>query len=53
MSSDGHIFFLNASSQLFNKLMAISSYNVIKIGGLIQGEITGLVLRIRGVINFF
>ena len=53
MSSDGHIFFLDASSQLFNKLMTISSYNVIKMGGVIQGEITGLELRIRFVINYF
>ena len=53
MSSDGYIFFLDASSQLFNKLMIISSYNVIKMGGVIQGEITRLVLRIRGVINYF
>ena len=49
----GIYFFLNASSQLFNKIMIITSYNVIKMGGVIQGEITGLVLRIRGVINYF
>ena len=40
MSSDGYIFFLDASSQLFNKLMIIASYNVIKMGGVIRGEIT-------------
>ena len=49
----GILFFLDASSQLFYKLIIITSYNVIKIGGLIQREITQLVLRIRGVINFF
>ena len=53
MSSDGYIFFLDASSQLFNKLMIITSYNVIKMGGVIQGEITQLVLRIRDVITTF
>ena len=49
----GIIFFMDASSQLFNKLMSITSYNVIKMGGVIQGEITRLVLRIRGVIIYF
>ena len=53
MSSDEYIFFLDASSQLFNKLMIKTSYNVIKMGGVIQGEIIRLVLRIRGVINYF
>ena len=52
MSSDGYIFFLDASSQLFNKLMSIISNNVIKMGGVIQEEINRLVLRIRGVINY-
>ena len=37
-------FLLDVSSQLFNKLMII---------GVIQGEITRLVLRISGVINYF
>ena len=46
----GIFFFLDASTQLFNKLMIITSYNMIKMGGVIQGEI---VLRIRGVINYF
>ena len=32
MSSDWVYFFLDASSQLFNKLMIITSYNMIKIG---------------------
>ena len=54
MSNDGHFFFLlDVSSQLFNKLMIITSYNMIKMGGVIQGEIIRLVLRISGVINFF
>ena len=54
MSNDGHIFFLlDVTSQLFNKLMVITSYNMIKMGGVIQGEITRLVLRISGVINYF
>ena len=53
MSSDGYIFFLDASSQLFNKLMIITSHNMIKMGGVIQGELTGLVLKINGVINSF
>ena len=49
----GIFFFLDASTQLLNKLMIITSYNRIKMGGVIQGEITRLVLRIRGVINYF
>ena len=53
MSSDGYIFFLDALSQLYNKLMIITSYNMTKMGGVIQGVITRLVLRIRGVINYF
>ena len=53
ISSDGYIFFLDASSQLFNKLMIITSYNLIKMGGVNQGGITRSVLRIRGVINYF
>ena len=47
-------FVLDVSSQLFNKLMIITSYNMKKmVGGVIQGEITRLVLRISGVINYF
>ena len=54
MSNDGHLFFLpDVSSQLFNKLMIITSYYMVKMGGVIQGEITRLVLRISGVINYF
>ena len=53
MSNDGHFFLLDVSSQLFNKLMIITSYNMIKMGGVIQGEITRLVLRNSGVINYF
>ena len=49
----GIFFLLDVSSQLFNKLMIITSYNMIKMGGVIQGEITRLVLRINGVINYF
>ena len=49
----GILFFLDASSQTFNKLMIITSYNMINIGGVIQGEITRLVLKNRGVINYF
>ena len=49
----GIFFLLDVSSQLFNKLMIITSYNMIKMGGVIQGEITRLVLRISGVINHF
>ena len=44
MSSDGYIFFLDASSQIFNKLIFITSYNVTNMGGVIQGEITRSVL---------
>ena len=48
------IFFLkDVSSQLFNKLMIITSYDMIKMGGVIQGKITRLVLRISGVIKYF
>ena len=53
MSCDGYIFFLDASSQLFNKLMIITSYNMIKMGGVIQGELTRSVLKISDVINCF
>ena len=53
MSNDGHFFLLDVSSQFFNKLMIIPSYNMIKMGGVIQGEISRLVLRISGVINYF
>ena len=53
MSNGGHFFLLDVSSQLFNKLMTITSYNMIKKGGVIQREITRLVLRISGVINYF
>ena len=47
----GIMFFLDASSQLFNKLMIIASYNLIKMGEVIQGELTQSVLKISGVIN--
>ena len=33
----GIFFFLDASSQLFNELIFITSYNMIKIGKVIQG----------------
>ena len=49
----GIFFILDVSSQLFNKLMIITSYNMIKMGGVILGEITRLVLRISGIINYF
>ena len=49
----GIFFLLDVSSQLFSKLMIITSYNMIKMGGVIQGEITRLVLIISGVINYF
>ena len=32
MSNDGHFFLLDVSSQLFNKLMIITSFNMIKNG---------------------
>ena len=53
MSSDGCIYFLDASSQLFHKLMIITSYNMIKMGGVMQREITQSVLKISGVFNCF
>ena len=46
MSSGGFIFFLDALSQLINKLMIITSYNMIKMGGVIQGELARSVLEI-------
>ena len=49
----GIFLFLDASTQLFNKLMTITSFNMIKMGGVIKGKITRLVLRIRGDINYF
>ena len=45
MSSDVYFFILDASFQLFNKLIIITSYNVIKMGGVIQGELTRSVLK--------
>ena len=33
----GIFFFLDASTQLFSKLVIITSYNMIKMGGVIQG----------------
>ena len=47
----GIFVFLDASSQLFNKLIIITSYNMIKMSGVIQGELTQSVLKISGVIN--
>ena len=35
------------------KLMPIASHNMNKMGGVIQGELTGSVLKISGVINGF
>ena len=35
------------------KLMHIASHNMIKMGGVIQGDITQSVLKISGVINCF
>ena len=49
----GICIFLDASSQLFTKLMIITSYNMIQMGGIIQGELTRSVLKISGVINCF
>ena len=49
----GIFCFLDASSQLFNKLMIITFYKLIKMGGVIQGELTRSVLKISGVINCF
>ena len=45
MISDGYIFSLGASSHLFNELMIITSYNMVKMGGVIQGELTWSVLK--------
>ena len=53
MSSDGYIFFLDASPQSFKKIMIITTYNMNKMGGVIQGELTRSVLEIIGVINNF
>ena len=47
------IFFQYVSSQLFNKLMIIASYNMIKMGGVIQGKLTWSFLKISGVIKCF
>ena len=49
----GIFFLLDVSFQLLNKLIIITSYNMIKMGGVIQGEITRLLLRISGVIKYF
>ena len=40
MNVMGLFFFLDDFSQLFNKLMIITSYIMIKMGGVIQGELT-------------
>ena len=47
------IFFQDASSQLFNKLMIITSYNMINMGGVVRGELTRSAIKISGVINSF
>ena len=49
------IFFswIISSSQFINKLMIITSYNMIKMGRVIQGELTRSVLKISSVINCF
>ena len=49
----GIFFIRDASSHLFNKIMIITSHNMIKMGGVIQGELTQSVLKISGVINCF
>ena len=49
----GLFFFLDALSLLINKLMIITPYNMIKMGGVIQGELTQSKLKISGVINCF
>ena len=49
----GIMFFLDALSQLFNKLTIIASYNMIKMGGVVHGELTRSVLKISGVNNCF
>ena len=49
----GIFFLLDVTTQLFNRLMIITSYNTIKMGGVVQREITRLVLRISGVISYF
>ena len=56
MNKDGYIFFLDASSlfHVFNKLIIIFTfYDMIKMGGVIQGKLTWSVLKISGVINCF
>ena len=35
------------------KMMPLTSHNMIKMGGVIQGELTWSVLKISGVINCF
>ena len=41
-----YIFFvLDASTQIFNKIIIITSYDMIIMGGVVQGELTRLVLR--------
>ena len=35
------------------KVIPITSHNMIKMGGVIQGELIWSVLKISGVINFF
>ena len=52
MNSDGYFYFLNALSILYSKLIPITSHNMIKMGGVIQGELIWSVLKISGVINF-
>ena len=49
----GIFFLLDVSSHKFNNVTIIASLYMVKVGGVIQGEIARLVLRIRGDINFF
>ena len=49
----GNIFSGLSISIFFDKLTIITTNFMIKIGGVIQGKITLLVIRIRGDINCF
>ena len=61
MNNNGYIYFLNALmasyfiilSRLYSKTDAHNFHNIIKIGWVIQGELTRSVLKISGVINCF
>ena len=53
MNSDGYIYFKMHDFDYIPKLTPIISHNMIKMGGVYQGDLTRSVLKISGVIKCF